>query len=125
MWVNRAYFETVIADNQQQDADLREKAHDLALLIGESRTLTAQKAKDDLTIDWLRHRVNALEKEKTILFQKVSGVAFPTPEIVVTRPGTMTVPDFSSMPSFEDVGDAEAERLGIKHSDVGELVFQK
>ena len=125
MWVNRQYFETVIGDNRQQDADLRQRAHEMAVLIGENRTLSAEKAKDDVHIDWLRHRVNALEKMTAVLMQKAAGVSLPVPEIVPTRPGSMTVPNFDYMPSFEDVGEEEARRLGIEHDDSGELVYKK
>ena len=125
MWINRQYFETVIEDHKQQEAELRQRAHDAAILIGENRALAEQKAKDDVHIDWLRHRVNALEKMTAVLMQKAAGVSLPVPEIVPTRPGSMTVPDFSSMPSFEDVGEEEARRLGIEHDDAGELVYKK
>ena len=125
MWVNRQYFKTVIEDNRQQDADLRQRAHEMAMLIGENRTLGAQKAKDDVHIDWLRHRVNALEKMTAVLMQKAAGVSLPVPEIVPTRPGSMTVPNFDYMPSFEDVGEEEARRLGIEHDDSGELIYKK
>ncbi|HKB79885.1 MAG TPA: hypothetical protein VKH35_09240 [Thermoanaerobaculia bacterium] len=123
--MNRQYFETVIEDNRQQDADLRQRAHEMAVLIGENRTLSAEKAKDDVHIDWLRHRVNALEKMTAVLMQKAAGVSLPVPEIVPTRPGSMTVPNFDYMPSFEDVGEEEARRLGIEHDDSGELVYKK
>ncbi len=125
MWVDRKFFDLVLADNKRQAEDIvalnRQVAGQQTLLV-ETR---AQKAKDDITIDWMRHRVNALEKQNSILVSKCAGVNFPVPEIVPTRPGSMTIPDFSTMPTFEDVGDAEAQRLGIAHDPEGALVYAK
>lgn len=125
MWVNKSLFEMIVADNKaQQEAVLFERtgASRMSAVVSECRT---QKAKDDISIDWLRHRVNALEKQNAVLMMKATGVAMPVPEIVADRPGTMTVPDFETMPSFEDVGDGEARRLGIKHTDDGVVEYVK
>lgn len=124
MWINKQFFEMVLADNKRlQDAVEFEK-------IGASRMsataagLREQKAKDDITIDWMRHRVNALEKEKGALLL-AKGVHLPVPEIVPTRPGSVSsLPDFSHMPSFEDVGDEAATRLGLVHDEHGHLTFK-
>lgn len=97
----------------------------LSIMEGECRVLREQKIKDDLNMDWFRHRVNALEKQNAVLMQKAAGIAMPVAEIVSTRPGTMTVPDFQHLPSFEDVGDDEAKRLGVEHDTDGTLVYKK
>lgn len=123
MWVNRVLFETVLADNKKQTDDIASLKVSCERFATESISLRVQKAKDDLTIDWMRHRINALEKERAILLQKSAGIALPTPEIVPTRPGSMTIPNFDTMPSFEDVGDTEAARLGIKHDPEGVVEY--
>ena len=125
MWVNKALFEMIVADNKAQQTEIRDIRVAEAQGAGAYMRLAEQKAKDDITIDWMRHQVNALSKQNALLIAKAAGIHVPVPEIVPTRPGSMTVPDFSSMPSFEDVGDDEATRLGIAHSLGGELVFQK
>ncbi len=125
MWINRDFFNTLTEDHGEQIEQLKQKAAEVAALVAENRQILVQKAKDDLTMDWLRHRVNALEKQNTVLLQKATGLAFATPEIVPTRPGTMTVPDFAHLPSFEDVGDDEAVRLGIRHTEDGEVSYSR
>lgn len=125
MWINKAFFEMVIADNKAQADKLNAWQNTCHALQAKHDDALAQKAKDDITIDWMRHRINALEKERTILVQKVAGIALPTPEIVPTRPGSMTIPNFNELPSFEDVGDAEAARLGISHDDMGYAEFRE
>jgi hypothetical protein len=125
MWVNKQLFNRVFDANCDQIemlTQLHKAAHYHAASIDELR---AQKAKDDMTIDWMRHRLNALEKERAILLNKIAGIHVPVPEIVPTRPGTLSrdLPDFDSLPSFEDVGDQEALRLGIKHTEDGTLKY--
>lgn len=124
MWVNRSLYQVVLDDNKRMsDVAAISLAHEKEAE-GRSATLHSQKAKDDITIDWMRHRINALEKQNTILMQKAMGVAFPVPEIVPTRPNSIS-PDYLEMPSFEDLGDAEAARLGIKVNDAGTLEYTK
>lgn len=127
MWVNRKLFDLVVKDNHDQQSEIialnRQIAGTQTLFI-EGRT---QKAKDDLSIDWMRHRVNALEKQNAVLMQKATGIAMPVPEIVPTRPGSMAGVglDFDTMPSFDDCGNEEALRLGISHAADGSIEYTK
>jgi len=126
MWVNRQLFDMIVKDNGRQQAGLVNAAAANAAIATSLIELRAQKAKDDLSLDWLRHRVNALEKQNAILMHKATGLAMPVPEIVPTRPGTITPPlEFDTMPSFEDCGPVEAARLGISHDEAGQLVYTK
>jgi hypothetical protein len=125
MWVNRALFERTLTDNMNKMNEIAVLNYDRVKLESAVTEMRTQKAKDDMTIDWMRHQVNALSKQNSIMMAKVAGVHFPVPEIVPTRPGTLTIPDFSSMPSFEDCGPDEAVRLGIEHDAEGQLVYTK
>lgn len=126
MWINKAFFNMVIADNKAQADKLTHWQNTCHILQTKHDDALAQKAKDDLTIDWMRHRINALEKERAVLVQKAAGVTLPVPEIVASRPGTMSAPlSLSSMPSFEDVGDEEARRLGLAHDEAGYIKFNE
>jgi hypothetical protein len=126
MWVSKSLFNMIVADNKRQAEDVLFERTGASRMSASCMELRTQKAKDDLSIDWLRHRVNALEKQNAVLMMKATGLAMPVPEIVPNRPGSMTtIPDFDSMPSFEDVGNAEAARLGIKHSDEGIVEYTK
>jgi hypothetical protein len=121
MWVNKILFETILVDNKAASVSLSERWGELRASEAQRAMLREQKAKDDMTIDWMRHRVNALEKQNAILLQKAAGVIMPVPEIVPTRPGSMSVPDFNYMPSFEDVGDEVAKQLGIRLDEEGKI----
>ena len=127
MWVPKGLFQVVLDDNKTLTAAVDFERIGSARMSGAHAKLAEQKAKDDLTIDWMRHRINALERANSILMNKVSGVSMPVPEIVSSRPGTMSnLPDtMTHMPSFEDVGDEEGARLGVFHNAEGELDFRK
>lgn len=125
MWVNKNLYQHVLDDNKML-LDVWRVTHGAnQLLCGEHTALKQQKAKDDLSIDWMRHRINALEKERAILLNKVGGIQIPVPEIVPTRPGSVSdLPvGFDFMPNFEDVGDVKADALGIAHDEAGHLEF--
>lgn len=123
MWISKAFFQLVLDDNRKQTAAIGELKQELARITAVAAERTSQKTKDDLHLAWFTHRVNALEKEKVLLLQRITGVAFPVPEIVPTRPGTIS-DTYAQMPSFEDVGDSEAARLGAAHDEEGYLQFQ-
>jgi hypothetical protein len=126
MWVNKTLFDMIVADNKAQAEKLAAWQNTCHALQANHDSALAQKAKDDITIDWMRHRINALEKERTILLQKVAGIALPIPEIVPTRPGTLTMPalDFNTLPTFDDMGDDDAKKHGIQHQDDGSVQYQ-
>lgn len=125
MWVSKREYDRLEGQVKDFRAENINLAGDVRVLHVKLEAAATQKAKDDITIDWMRHRVNALEKQNSLLLGKAAGIQVPVPEIVPTRPGSMTVPDFSSMPSFEDIGDEAAKQEGIQHDEVGQLVFTK
>ena len=125
MWVNRELFDRTLLDSRNKMNEIAVLNHDLVVANTTVLEVRTQKAKDDITIDWMRHQVNALSKQNALLIAKAAGIHVPVPEIVPTRPGSMTVPDFSSMPSFEDVGDDEAARLGIDLTVDGLIEYTK
>lgn len=125
MWVTKSLFDMIVADNKAQAERLGQVWNTCYSLQAKYDVVSNQKSKDDVTIDWMRHRINALEKQNAILMGKAAGIHFPVPEIVPSRPGTMTPPpDYDTMPSFEDLGDSEATRLGVAHDADGNVVFK-
>jgi hypothetical protein len=125
MWVNRDLFQMVLDDNKKTTVERALTQGRIEIIQMRNEDLRSQIAKNDMTIDWMRHRINALEKERTVLVMKVAGIALPTPEIVATRPGTLSgTPEMHIPASMEDPGDSEALRLGISHADDGTLVYK-
>jgi hypothetical protein len=125
MWVNKHLFQVILDDNKHMTERVEHAERVMGEMFGGQHALQEQKAKDDVTIDWMRHRINALEKERSILLMRAAGIALPVPEIVPTMPRS-TAPGFDALPSFEDVGDGEAARLGLANDEAtGELIHTK
>lgn len=125
MWVNKHLFQVILDDNKHMTERVEHAERVMGEMFGGQHALQEQKAKDDVTIDWMRHRINALEKERSILLMRAAGIALPVPEIVPTMPRS-TAPGFDALPSFEDVGDGEAARLGLSNDEAtGELIHTK
>jgi hypothetical protein len=123
MWVSRYLFGMIVADNKTLQEAVAFERIGASRMSALTNTLREQKAKDDVTIDWMRHRINALEKERTILLQTVAGITLPTPEIAKSEPRTVEAPQFGM--AFEDMGDAEAVKLRITHDEGGNIVYDQ
>lgn len=123
MWVNKQLFQMVLNDNKQQAIEVMRQIAETTSAQAAATSLSIQKTKDDVTIDWMRHRINALEKERTILLQTVAGITLPTPEIAKSEPRTVAAPQFGM--AFEDMGDAEAVKLRITHDEGGNIVYDQ
>ena len=126
MWVNKELFQRILDDNKAQSDRLTSWQNTCHVLQTQHDDALAQKSKDDITIDWMRHRINALEHQNAVLMHKATGMPFAVPEIVPTRPGTLSVPpELHSMPDFEDVGSERAAEMGIIHDEAGYVEYKK
>lgn len=106
-------------DRQTYD-DLRLQ---LAQKHGENVVLNQNYTALMTTLDWLRVRVTQLEMERAQLLWNYTGVKILTPGITRNDPNH---PDtMAQTPSFNDVGDADAAKLGISWNDDGTLVYSK
>lgn len=120
MWMSRRIYEQLLID--------------VATLTAEHRLYAEQNKVLQTTQDWLRARVNQLERERAELFKHVTGLRIPVPEIHPTVVGGLPVTradleaqmkrNLNEMPSFEDPGDDEAARLGISHREDGTLHYE-
>ena len=107
MWIDRKTWD-----------DLRLQ---LAQTHGENAGLSKSFAALETTCDWLRVRVTQLEMERAQLLYNYTGVKVPTP--VITKTDTNQHNPMTQTPNFNDVGDAEAARLGVSWDGNGELVY--
>lgn len=92
----------------------RKEYERLAAMSGQNQALIARTAAQQTTNEWLMMRLTQLEHERAVLIQNYMGVKIPVPEIgkaaetvdidqILRNPGAL----------FADVGDEEAERLGL------------
>lgn len=135
MWINQKTFDQITErafNNVEQLAKLNVANEGFALKVAE---LTIQLAKNEMTADWMRHRINALEKERAVLMRSTTQLSFPVPEIEALAPHARTsvfsnvktdnnMPGFDALPSFEDVGEELAAKMGITHKDDGTLEYR-
>lgn len=88
---------------------------------GQAAELAQERAQLVTTVDWLRIRVTQIEKERAQLLYLYTGVKVPVPEIA--RMSETPSSPLHATPNFDDVGDAEALRLGIGYNEDGTLKY--
>lgn len=74
-------------------------------------------------IEWLQVRLTQLEFERAQLLQRYMGVTVPVPTF--EKAPVLDASDLSNTPDFNDIGDEEAQRLGIGWNADGTLRFVK
>jgi hypothetical protein len=103
MWISRAVFE-----------DLRDQATKATAITDALRThITALNT----TLSWLQVRLTQLEHERAVMLDKYMGIKVTVP---VFEPDQQSTGDI-----LNDMGDAEADRLGIGWSTDGSLVYNR
>lgn len=86
--------------------------------------LTARVAAAQTTNDWLMHQINRLEHERAKLVETYMGVKLPVPEIGTAAPAVdidQVLRDPGTL--FNDIGDEEAERLGVDWDPEGKVTY--
>ena len=90
---------------------------ELAAVRAKYEILEREHAGQQTTLTWQILRINQLEKERAILFGRVTNLPIPVPELVQNAiPSSIPL---ASDALFEDMGDAAAKRAGIDHDDEG------
>lgn len=108
MWVKRAEYDK-----------LMERA---LIAQGEREALQRQVDSQKTTTDWMIHRMTQLEHERAALLYRYMDIKITVPELVPDAPRT----EASQMagfdpPSFADVGDDEAKKLGLDWDNDGRV----
>lgn len=137
MWINQELFKRVLDENKATSDRAATVWNTCHTLQAQKDLLADQNAKQEVTIDWMRHRINALEKERAILLKEVTHLSYPVPEIALSQSAgpvksgvfanvktSNTLPGFDSLPSFEDIGDDLATAQGITHKEDGTLEYR-
>ena len=109
MWINRKTFDEILHERSQYQ--------------GVAQALEQQNRVLQVNLDWLRTRVNQLEHERAQLIFNYMGVKIAVPEIQTVKQDD--VHPLNAIPHFNDVGDAEANRLGIGWDQEGRVAYSK
>jgi hypothetical protein len=103
-------------------------------LTGEVLALRTQIAITQNNFEWARERMNYLEQERGLLFARLLNVETPVPQVMRTHNSTPTVTGLpledqtsrNFQVTFEDVGDEQAQQLGIEHdTETGNVVYRR
>lgn len=130
MWVSRTHYETLFENLTRARQELSDARSRIAAM--------------QATQDWLTTHVNRLENERRILTEARLGLLMPQPIIERVRaeenqthdpgldPGAVHGTPDESIPlaqmlasSLEDIGDDQAQRMGIGHDAQGMLVYRQ
>jgi hypothetical protein len=76
----------------------------------DSRALVVQVAQLQSHVEWMQVRMTQIEFERAGLIKRYMGIDVP----VATFEAPPDHPDPNETPDFNDVGDAEAARLGLE-----------
>lgn len=90
----------------------------------------AEKA--ELNFEWMRVRVNQLERERAVLLQRALEVPIEAPELLRDDPRPLPPQEIvraNGLPNlagidFEDIGDELAQSHGILHDEEGRIRYR-
>ncbi len=112
MWINRNHY----LDLQKQLADVTAQRNAQLATIGAI----------EASMNWLTVHVSQLEHERSILLKNYLGVTVPALTIKQTTEASGQNNISDSPDHFSDVGDEEAQRMGIDWNPLtGEIVYNQ
>lgn len=108
-------------------AYLKDKEDAIQLRIERDAAVT-QLRQQETTLGWFMHRLTQVEQERSKLIFNFTGVKVEAPVYEKADPekdGASMIQrnPLNALPSFSDVGDEEARRLGIGWDKDGNLEF--
>jgi len=109
-------------------AYLKDK-EDSILLRTERDAAVTQLKQQETTLAWFMHRLTQVEAERAKLILVYTGVKVDAPSYEPAQDPEKEAASMiqrnplNSLPSFEDVGDEEAARLGIDWDEEGKILY--
>ena len=110
MWIDRKTYDDMRLDNAKAQV--------------EARVFSEQNRALQVTLDWFRVRISQLEMERAQLLFNYTGVKVSSP-VIERAPDGDVAKALQAVQGFDDIGDAEAERLGIGWNLDGTLKQQE
>lgn len=108
MWIKRATYDAMLGKALEAQ--------------GAKAALEQQIITQNVTRDWMIHRLTQLEHERAQLLYRYMDVKITVPELVPEVPQTETASAIGNdLPSFNDVGDEEAKKLGLDWDGEGRV----
>lgn len=109
MWISRSDYDAMLGRALEAN--------------GAKEALERQVATQKTTMDWMVMRLTQLEHERASLIYRYMDIKITVPEVSLDAPVTPENPpsSMSDLPSFNDVGDEEAKRLGLDWDENGRV----
>lgn len=108
MWIRRTTYDAMLARALEAQ--------------GAKAVLERQVDAQKITQDWMIHRLTQLEHERAQLLYRYMDVKVTVPELTPDTPQTDNASIIGNdLPSFNDVGDEEAKRLGLGWDSTGRV----
>lgn len=114
MWISTAAW----LKNKEDEIKLRTE-----------RDVAVQQVKQqETTLAWFMHRLTQVEQERSRLIFNYTGVKVEAPTYEAEDPQTegasmLQKNPLNALPSFNDLGDEEARRLGIDWAPDGTILY--
>lgn len=104
---------------------------DAAVERGKREVLERQVQAQNTLLSFQCARVNALEAERAIMLKTITGLEIPVPTISYSSKETLAGPSQEDMlraagalaTPFDDMGDDEAKRQGVKWDRDGRVIY--
>jgi hypothetical protein len=109
MWVNKRIFQGM--------------RDELVAALATRDLLGRHNTQMETSLDWLRVRVSQMEHERAIMLSKYMGIDVPVQVIERAKPAPKEDSPYHGVPHFNDVGDAEAKKLGIAWNLDGSVTY--
>src|SRR5215831_1886175 len=128
MLVSGRVYRRALEDLDRLRADVSSLALDIARERGRREALEHQAIRDRALIEFLCTRVNQSETERAVLLKELTKADIPIATLSAPAP-SINLPtsptgfsDLLGAAMFEDMGDAEAKRRGVRWADGGAVV---
>ena len=96
------------------------------VLIGANLRLKEENAQLRATVEWMKIRLNSVEKERAVLISAAIGIKVPVPEFMPVTGDADMQKTFNEMPNLSTVGeDAEEEAPPVDYSQLPGYRAQK
>lgn len=116
MWISKA----AIALRETDQLLIEKLRAGFANIVGENTVLRAQVARLGSDLDWFKHRLNQVERERGQLIQAAIGIKISVPEFVPTFEDPAAA--LQQMPDLSSIGNDAIDQGPVTDADVAEGV---
>jgi len=126
MWIGKAHYRTLdglINSAQERNTEMLRREGAVNQKVADLERMNAQLV---ATVEWMKIRLNSVERERAVLISAAIGIKVPVPEFMPVTGDADMQKTFSEMPNLSTVGeDAEEEATPVDYSQLPGYRAQK